>query len=288
MDKHLYITDLDGTLLNGNKSLSAYTRKRLQHLLDERKVHFTIATARSYTYTRQVLEGVSVQLPVILKNGAVTSDFVSGKHIDINYIEDEFWHELVDDIGEYMLSPFMSTLDANAERYYYDHIAGDGMQWYVNEMQSGKDKRLKKLQTLHQVSPNEKVLSVSVINRLEVIEKVRIELQNRYKNILHCHFYEELYHRGWYWAVFTNKLATKDQALKNLIDRLGYDIGNTTAFGDSHNDRAMLQLVKNKIAVANADKRLIEIATEVIGTNEEDSVVKYIEMKMENNTFVKG
>jgi Cof subfamily protein (haloacid dehalogenase superfamily) len=279
VDKHLYITDLDGTLLKGDKTLSAYSRKQLQFLLKERNVRFTIATARSYTYAKQVLEGIDIRLPVILKNGAVTSDFSSGRHLAINFIEDEYWRELVDDIGEYMLSPFMSTFNSVDECYYYDQVVGDGMQWYVNEMQSGKDKRLKRLPTLHAVSHTEKVLSVSVINRLEVIEKVREELQHRYKNILHCHFYEELYHRGWYWAVFTNKMATKDQAIKNFCEQFGYDINHTTAFGDSHSDKSMLQLVKNKIAVANADKRLIEIATEVIGSNEEDSVIKYIEAK---------
>ncbi|HWY98014.1 MAG TPA: HAD family hydrolase [Bacteroidia bacterium] len=280
MDKHLYITDLDGTLLKGDKTLSAYTRQQLRYLLKEKKIHFTIATARSYVYAKQVLDGVGLHLPLILKNGAVTSDYSSGRHLNINFIEDEYWRELVDDIGEYMLSPFMSTFNSVDECYYYDQVVGDGMQWYVNEMQAGKDKRLKRLPTLHIVPHTEKVLSVSVINRLEVIEKVQEELQHRYKNILHCHFYEELYHRGWYWAVFTNKAATKDQAIKNFCDQFGYDINETTAFGDSLSDKSMLQVVKHKIAVANADKRLIEIATEVTGSNEEDGVVKYIERKL--------
>lgn len=285
MNKHLYITDLDGTLLRGDKTLSVYSRKQLNYLLKEHKIHFTVATARSYNYVSQVLEGIDVQLPVILKNGAVTADFASGKHINVNHIEEEYWHELVDDIGEYMLSPFMSTYNGYAENYYYDHVSGEGMQWYVKEMQSGNDKRLVRLPILHAAPAEDKVLSVSVINRLEIIEKVRDELQYRYRNVLHCHFYEELYHPGWYWAVFTNKLATKDQAIKLLCEQLGYSIDDTTAFGDSHNDKTMLQLVKHKIAVSNADKRLIEIATEVIGNNEEDSVIKYIEKRISTATY---
>lgn len=280
MDKHLYIADLDGTLLRDNKTLSNYSRSGLKRLIDEKQMQFTIATARSYTYAKQVLDGLELKIPLVLKNGAVTTDFASGRNISVNYIEDEYWRELVDDIGEYMLSPFMSTLKDFEECYYYDHIVGDGMQWYVNEMQAGKDKRLKRLPTLHMVEQKEKVLSVSVINRYDVIQKVRDELLMRYGNILHCHFYEELYHRGWYWAVFTNKVATKDQALRALCEQYGYDINETTAFGDSHSDKSMLQLVKHKIAVANADKRLIEIATEVIGSNEEDSVVKYLEKRL--------
>jgi Cof subfamily protein (haloacid dehalogenase superfamily) len=279
VNKHLYIADLDGTLLKGNKNLSDFSRNGLQRLISEQKIHFTIATARSYPYIKQVLKGIDIQLPVILKNGAVIADYNTGKHLHLRHIEDEYWRELIDDIGEYMLTPFMSTFTGSEERYYYDNISGDGMHWYVKEMQSAGDNRLKKLISLHTVSPDEKVLSVSVINRLDVIEKLRDELQLRYRNILHCHFYEELYHRGWYWAVFTNKQATKDQAIKLFCEEYGYEINETTAFGDSHSDKSMLQLVKHKIAVSNADKRLIEVATEVIGSNEEDSVVKYLELR---------
>ena len=279
MKRHLYITDLDGTLLRNDQTISAYSHKTLKQLINEQQLHFTVATARSYRYTKEVLSGIDVQLPVILKNGAVIADFSSGKHINVNHIEHEYWQELIDDIGEYMLSPFMSTFNGVSESYYYDQVIGDGMHWYIKEMQAGNDKRLMRLPTLHMVTPEEMVLSVSVINRLEVIEKLREELQYRYRNILHCHFYEELYHKGWYWAVFTNKLATKDQAIRLFCEKFDYDINHTTAFGDSYNDKSMLDLVKHKIVVSNADKRLIEIATEVIGSNEEDGVIKYIESR---------
>jgi Cof subfamily protein (haloacid dehalogenase superfamily) len=279
VNKHLYITDLDGTLLRNDQSISSYSHSKLKQLINEKQVHFTVATARSYRYTKEVLRGIDVKLPVILKNGAVTADFSTGNHINVNYIDHEYWQELIDDIGEYMLSPFMSTFNGVSESYYYDQITGDGMQWYIKEMQAGNDKRLMRLPTLHMVTPEELVLSVSVINKLDVIEKLREELQYRYRNILHCHFYEELYHKGWYWAVFTNKLATKDQAIKLFCEKFDYDINYTTAFGDSYNDKSMLEVVKHKIAVSNADKRLIDIATEVIGSNEEDSVIKYIESR---------
>lgn len=282
MNKHLYITDLDGTLLRNDQSISPYSHNKLKQLINEKQVHFTVATARSYRYTKEVLSGIDIKLPVILKNGAVTADFSTGNHINVNFIDHEYWQELIDDIGEYMLSPFMSTFNGVSESYYYDQVTGDGMQWYIKEMQAGNDKRLMRLPTLHMVTPEELVLSVSVINRIEVIEKLREELQYRYRNILHCHFYEELYHKGWYWAVFTNKLATKDQAIKLFCEKFDYDINYTTAFGDSYNDKSMLEVVKHKIAVSNADKRLIEIATEVIGSNEEDGVIKYIERKNQN------
>jgi len=282
VNKHLYITDLDGTLLRNDQSISPYSHNKLKQLINEKQVHFTVATARSYRYTKEVLSGIDIKLPVILKNGAVTADFSTGNHINVNFIDHEYWQELIDDIGEYMLSPFMSTFNGVSESYYYDQVTGDGMQWYIKEMQAGNDKRLMRLPTLHMVTPEELVLSVSVINRIEVIEKLREELQYRYRNILHCHFYEELYHKGWYWAVFTNKLATKDQAIKLFCEKFDYDINYTTAFGDSYNDKSMLEVVKHKIAVSNADKRLIEIATEVIGSNEEDGVIKYIERKNQN------
>jgi hypothetical protein len=49
-----------------------------------------------------------------------------------------------------------------------------------------------------------------------------------------------------------------------------------TVFGDQMNDLTMFGAAAHAIAVANAREELKRHATEVIGSNEEDSVVRYI------------
>ena len=44
--KKLYITDLDGTLLNQNASISPYSEQVIKKIIKQ-GIHFTIATGRS-------------------------------------------------------------------------------------------------------------------------------------------------------------------------------------------------------------------------------------------------
>jgi hydroxymethylpyrimidine pyrophosphatase-like HAD family hydrolase len=73
-----------------------------------------------------------------------------------------------------------------------------------------------------------------------------------------------------------DKRASKDQAIQILIDRLGISKNELTVFGDNSNDIKMFKLAGQSIAVSNATDELKQYATQIMGTNEEDSVVRYI------------
>jgi hypothetical protein len=68
-----YVSDLDGTLLRSNATLSSYSKKILQQLLHE-GLHFTVASARSVFSMWPILDGLRLSLPVIEFNGAFISD----------------------------------------------------------------------------------------------------------------------------------------------------------------------------------------------------------------------
>ena len=71
MDKStLYVTDLDGTLMQSNGTLSAYTVSVINRLV-EQGLAFTYATARSVESARTITGGLRLSLPVITRNGAV-------------------------------------------------------------------------------------------------------------------------------------------------------------------------------------------------------------------------
>ena len=55
------------------------------------------------------------------------------------------------------------------------------------------------------------------------------------------------------------------------------------AFGDQMNDYELLQHVKYGYAMSNAVKPIKEIAYEVIGSNDEQGVIKKIKEILENN-----
>lgn len=69
MEKTLYVTDLDGTLLNKNDRINPKSIKIINDLV-EKGMLFTYATARSLVSASVVTEGLSTNIPVIAYNGA--------------------------------------------------------------------------------------------------------------------------------------------------------------------------------------------------------------------------
>ena len=65
----LYVTDLDGTLLNQVGRIPPESLEILNRLM-ARGMLFTYATARSYVSASVVTDGLRVSAPVIVYNGA--------------------------------------------------------------------------------------------------------------------------------------------------------------------------------------------------------------------------
>ena len=76
--KKLYITDLDGTLLNQNASISPYSEEVIKKIIKQ-GIHFTIATGRSPIRIFSILQNIPLKLPVILMNGAAIYDIENQK-----------------------------------------------------------------------------------------------------------------------------------------------------------------------------------------------------------------
>ena len=74
-----------------------------------------------------------------------------------------------------------------------------------------------------------------------------------------------------------DRRATKDQAIRTLLEQYGLDKRELVVFGDGLNDLGMFGVADRSVAVANAFDALKERATTIIGPNEEDSVARYIQ-----------
>ncbi|MEH2234205.1 MAG: HAD hydrolase family protein [Nostoc sp.] len=62
-----------------------------------------------------------------------------------------------------------------------------------------------------------------------------------------------------------NRKATKDQAIRTLLENYGLQESEIVVFGDQINDIEMFQIANHAIAVANADAKLKRYATLLIG-----------------------
>ena len=78
--KTLFVSDLDGTLLNSKQTLSDNTKQTVNDLISK-GISFTFATARSLTTAKEVTKGLDWKLPVIVYNGAFIQAYKSGDSV---------------------------------------------------------------------------------------------------------------------------------------------------------------------------------------------------------------
>jgi hydroxymethylpyrimidine pyrophosphatase-like HAD family hydrolase len=69
----------------------------------------------------------------------------------------------------------------------------------------------------------------------------------------------------------------KRAGLRWLCEHLGVDPAHVIAVGDEQNDLSMLEWAGRGIAVANADPQVRAVADEVIGSNDDDGVARFLE-----------
>ena len=88
--KTLYVSDLDGTLLRKNETISSYTIKTINTLTSSGLL-FSYATARSLNTSKKVTEGLNTHFPLIIYNGAFVKDNVTEEILIANYFEDDIY-----------------------------------------------------------------------------------------------------------------------------------------------------------------------------------------------------
>lgn len=79
------------------------------------------------------------------------------------------------------------------------------------------------------------------------------------------------------WYKFTKKDVTKENAILKLCTESGISVEEIIAFGDDFADIGMLQLCGLGIAMGNAIDEVKEIADQVIDSNEEEGIARFLE-----------
>ncbi|MCI4671542.1 MAG: HAD family hydrolase [Bacteroidia bacterium] len=270
----LFVSDLDGTLLQNDATLSAFARKTLETMISQ-GVAFSVATARSITSSRLVLGDLKLDMPIICSNGAYIADFHSGEHRHVFSHPEASGKDLLGLVLSAGFHPFLGTFDGNANHLYMGEIANEGLSWYKKDREMAKDRRLKLVDDVS-IGLRDHVISLNVIEREGPIRELGKKIEELFPGVF-CHYvYENWYDESWFWLSLYHVNATKGHAIQTLIQEEGFELEDLAVFGDNLNDISMFEIAPKAIAMGNARKEIKDIAHEVIGTNETDAVVKYI------------
>ena len=273
-DQPIYVSDLDGTLLQDDATLSPYAHKKLTELIHA-GVNFTVASARAIPSLQQVLRHLPIKLPVIGINGAFLTDFTTGKHLAINNMPKNLVCDILKMIAAYNCSPLISTFDGQRDRLYYHHIINDGMQWYYDDRFNAKDHRLTYLKRIRDCL-GDQIVALTVINTRQALKNLANRMMTEFSDRLEMHFFENPYSPPWNWLTIHDRKACKSRAIPQMLKLTGLKLENLTVFGDELNDINMFKAAPKAVAVQNATDTIKSLATETIGPNTQDAVVKYI------------
>ena len=72
-----------------------------------------------------------------------------------------------------------------------------------------------------------------------------------------------------------NPAAGKGNGLREFAASHGLSLEETMAIGDSMNDKSMLEITPNSVAVSNANEKILEIAR-YVGCSNEEHIVRYV------------
>lgn len=263
--KTLYVSDLDGTLLRSDESLSPFTCQTI-HDLVSRGMLFSYATARSHVTASKVTKGLDAKIPLIVYNGAMVIDNVTGEILLSNFFDSDVL-ALLDELIRAGIYPIVYSFQNGVELFSY--IPGLCSKAALEFLCTRKgDRRDHPVETIDELFSGD-IFYVTCIDDEEKLAPFCEAYQERY----HCIYQRDVY-TDEQWLEFMPLAASKSNAIRQLKELLHCD--KLVVFGDGKNDIDMFQLADASYAVENAVPELKAEATEVIGRNDEDGVARWL------------
>lgn len=277
-NNELFISDMDGTLLGPGSVLSDYSRRALTELL-EAGVKFTVASGRAWAEITPILKDLPLRLPVIAVNGAFLTDYATGRHWVINPLEKAFAQTVYGHILDAGLQPFVLTHHGDEDRLYWEKLINTEMQWYHDILERVGDKRLRPIKRMAGAF-QETVIAFVVMGDKSQVQALHTLLEERYPGMMENFLFENRCSPGHWWLTLHDRKACKSIAVRTLLEREGIPASRLTVFGDHINDVKMLQIAGRAVAVANAEDVVKQHAHKIIGSNNDDAVVAYIQSRV--------
>ena len=268
--KTLFVSDLDGTLLNDQALLSDFSRENLKRLIDKGLL-FTVATARTRATVKNIFSGIKMNIPWILMNGVLTYDPQNNENVSVFEIHPEDARNVLDIYEKYNKSPMLYVLREDHLEIQYKTLDNAYQKEYVDTRKDLTEKRFKKCESGLKIDENEKLIYMVSLDKEESLAPICEEI--RKENRVNCAFYSDNYTECNFMECM-NRTVSKGVAAQKLKDYLKVD--KIIAFGDNLNDLPLFSIADECYAVSNACPELKKAATGIVDSNNNDGVVKFI------------
>lgn len=265
----LYVTDLDGTLLRSDTSISEYSKVTLNRLIEE-GVMFTYATARSYMSASPLVKSLNLCCPAVIFNGVFVVDPKTGKHIIENVYSAECQALARNFFVSENIAPLVYSNIDGKERVSYLENRFDEVANYVNSRKS--DKRLRPVNDYAELFEGD-VFYFTVIDpkNVPLLDSV-FTADNGFARNVQRDTYDDMI-----WYEIYDKTASKANAVLQVKELMKAD--NLVCFGDNFNDISMIKAADIGVSVENACEELKKLSDFVIDGNNNDGVARFIDRR---------
>ena len=268
----LFVSDLDGTLLNKDQVISDYSKKELNRLIST-GINFAIATARSPATVSDILDGIDIKTPVVLMNGVVIFDIEKKKYIDVKEIDRESVKEIIKILQEYNKTFFLYGIKDDYLWVYHKDFTYDFEREYYEERCNKKLKSFKKVENYLDILDDNQIINFVFFEDNKLIAHELFEKIMKVKGVTgNC--CKDIYNEGAFFLDVYNEEASKANGIKFLADYVEHS--KVITFGDGENDVPMFEIADECYALENASDGLKAISTGIIGNNNDDAVVKFL------------
>lgn len=259
-DGILICTDLDGTLLRNDKTISSENIEAIEYF-KKCGGFFTIVTGRMPHTAFDICEDARINAPFGCVNGAGLYDYYKGEYIWKLALPDGF-NELIEPIDENM-----RDVGIQVNTFYKTYFSRENSIMKLfrkvtkapNLVCNYKDVEGPIAKILFGIETEEEMQQViKILDNHPLAEKFDFVRSERY-------LYEIL-----------PKGIGKGTAITKLCECLGLDKNKTIAIGDYNNDISMFNSAKIGIAVSNACKDALDVADFITVSNEEHAIAQVI------------
>lgn len=254
----LIATDLDGTLLRSDGSLSPRVRQSLVDA-DDAGLMVVPATGRPKMIAEDVIAQLDFVNHWVFANGSVTWHLGRSELIRGFWLGNDLATELISDLRTAMPSAGFAVEfedDVAFEHGFENVVPRVPKVAPIVDVLDAIDRRVQKVLVYD--------IGRSIDDLFAVVTRVAGS------RAVPCY-------SGLAFIELAASLVTKATALELLARDFGVSVAEVAAFGDNHNDIPMLEWAGRSYAMANATQDAKEAADEVIGFNDDDAVADQID-----------
>lgn len=269
----LFVSDLDGTLLNEHSLVSAESAQILGALIARRGLLFTVATARTPATAVPLLANVGLRLPMVVMEGAAMWHGMENRFVDVQTIDERTVAAVSNIFARHGLVPFVYRCHRHRSLVTHHHGAlSDQERAFVTQRLDSPLKRWELDSPTLGRDSGDQAMFLFAMNDHDRLKKVYDEVRAS----VPCEivFYNDPLIRDAALLEIYAAHCTKAAAVARLAARLVAT--HIVAYGDNVNDLPMMRAATHAVAVENAMPQVKAAAHEVIGRNTDNAVAKHI------------